>query len=103
MLIALPFNEAQADLKFAAINRLGVVHPGWYVATVYAVKLRHNIFLAMRTIHSFPVVRKSRLCARHASAQHTGFALDLLRLSGWRRCGSSQASRASTKWSDNTI
>jgi hypothetical protein len=53
-LIALPFNEFQADLSFAATNRLGVVHPGWYVATVYAVKLRHNIFLAMRTIHSFP-------------------------------------------------
>ena len=53
-LIALPFNEVQWDLKFAAITRLGVVPPGWYVATVYAVKLRHNIFLAMRTIHSFP-------------------------------------------------
>jgi hypothetical protein len=49
----LPSDEAQGDLKFSDMIRIGVLHLCWYVATVYAIKLRNNIFLATRTIHSW--------------------------------------------------
>ena len=42
--------EAHWDLKFSDIIRTGVVRPWRYVATVNAIKLRHNIFVAARTI-----------------------------------------------------
>jgi hypothetical protein len=51
-LVVLPSDEAQWDLKFSDIIRIGGLHLWWDVATVYAVKLRNNIFLATRTIHS---------------------------------------------------
>jgi hypothetical protein len=51
--VILPSDEAQWDLKFSDIIRIEVLHLWWYVATVYAIKLRNNIFSATRTIHSF--------------------------------------------------
>jgi len=100
-LVVLPSDEAQCHLKFRDIIRIGVVHLWWYVATVYAIKLRHNIFSATRTIHIFcdqtsfvvlsespvfiVVLSKSRLCARPFGKKTTGFPLDFFRLSGWRR------------------
>jgi hypothetical protein len=79
-LVVLPSDEAQRDVKFNDIFQIGFRHLWWYVATVYAIKLRNDIFLATRTIHSFipfltfevlsefPVfiagLSKSRLCAR---------------------------------------
>jgi hypothetical protein len=42
--------EAHWDLKFSDIIRIGVVHPWRYVATVNAIELRHNIFVAARTV-----------------------------------------------------
>ena len=44
-LVVLPSEEAQWDLKFSDIIRIGVLHLWWYVATVYAIKLSNNIFL----------------------------------------------------------
>jgi len=93
-LVVLPSDEAQCHLKFRDIIRIGVVHLWWYVATVYAIKLRHNIFSATRTIHIFcdqtsfvvlsespvfiVVLSKSRLCARPFGKKTTGFPLDFL-------------------------
>lgn len=52
-LVVLPSAEAQWDLKFSDMIRIGVLDLWWYVATVNAIKLRHNICFATRTIHSF--------------------------------------------------
>jgi hypothetical protein len=80
------------DLKSSDIIQIGVLHLCWYVATVYAIKLRNNIFLATRTVHSFipflsldSPVSKSRLCARPFVKKNTGFPLDFSRLSGGKR------------------
>ena len=61
--------EAQWNLKLRNIIRNGVLYPWRYVATVYTIKLGHNIILATRTLHSFIpllvyVSYQSRLCAR---------------------------------------
>ena len=52
-LIVLPPDEAQWDLKFSEIIRIRVLYLCRHVATVDAIKLRNNIFLATWTIHSF--------------------------------------------------
>jgi hypothetical protein len=54
-LVGLQSDETYWALKFSDIIRIGVLHLDlrWYVATVYAIKLRHNKFLATRAIHSF--------------------------------------------------
>src|SRR5688572_17353177 len=39
--------------KFSELIRNGLLHLWWYVTTVYAIKLRNDIFLATWTIHSF--------------------------------------------------
>jgi len=45
--------EAQWNLKLRNIIRNGVLYPWRYVATVYTIKLGHNVILATRTLHSF--------------------------------------------------
>ena len=45
--------EAQWNLKLIDIIRNGVLYPWRYVATVYTIKLGHNIILATWTLHSF--------------------------------------------------
>ncbi len=101
-LVVLPSAQAQWDLKLSDIIRIGVLHPCWYVATVDAIKLRNNIFLATRTIHSYlplgknifiVVLSRSRLCARPFGNKNTGFSLDFFTLSGWRRDDARQKSR----------
>ena len=47
-----PSDDAQWDLKLSDNIRIGALHPWWYVATINAIKLRNDIFLATRTIHS---------------------------------------------------
>ena len=67
-LVVLPSDETQWDLKFSDTIRLGVPHLCWYVATVYAIKIRHYIFLAMRTIHSIiPFLSLFTLCVQTSS------------------------------------
>jgi hypothetical protein len=44
--------EAQWDLRFSDIIRIGLLHLWRHVTTVYAIKLGHNIILATRTLHS---------------------------------------------------
>jgi hypothetical protein len=48
-IVVLRSGEAHWDPEFSDIIRIGVLLC-WYVATVNAIKLRNNIFLATRTI-----------------------------------------------------
>jgi len=48
----LSHDEAQWNLKFSDITRIGILHLWGYVAAVYAVKVRNHMFLATRASHN---------------------------------------------------